>query len=91
MLAYLHLSTYNFVKVIYHARLLLDLSSKYDIPDLKLADQTKYNIHMYMAEALCMMGRFTEALGQIELAEGVASSQEGSKLITTVEQGLRRI
>lgn len=55
-LCYMYLITYNFSKCIDHGKKLLAMDKAHN-----LAESTKYNVHMYLAEANCMLARFEEA------------------------------
>ena len=48
---------------------------------------------MYMAEAYCMLGKFQEALEQLEKAEGVCAdhSDSNGRLVKQVEHKFRTI
>lgn len=61
----MYLLTYNYSKCISHGKKLLAIDG--------CAQQTQYNIHMYIAESLCMLGRFEESFTHMELAEGFSS------------------
>jgi hypothetical protein len=64
----MYLLTYNFVKCIDHGRQLLEIEGT--------AMQTQYNVHMYLAEAKCMLGRYEESLEHLETAEGLTAENQ---------------
>jgi tetratricopeptide (TPR) repeat protein len=63
-LSYLYLITYNYRKCIEHGEKLLEFDN--------CAPSTRYNAHLYLAEAKCMIGQFQEALGHLDEAENVS-------------------
>ena len=68
----MYLLSYNYVKCIHHGKLLLSIhTNAHDKGSKPLAKSTLYNTHSYLAEANCMLGRFSEALECLERAEGV--------------------
>jgi hypothetical protein len=63
----MYLISYNFVKSIYHGKKLLDFKSA--------SAQSRYNVHMYLAEANCMIGKFKESYEQLDEAEMIAGEE----------------
>ena len=64
-LSYMNLLNNNYNKCISHGKKLLAIQG--------CAQNTQYIIHMYIAESLCMLGRFEESFTHLELAEGFSS------------------
>lgn len=71
-LCYLHLLNYNQVKAIHHGKVLLRENEAARASGGKpLQKSTLYNVHTYLSEAFCMLGRFPDAMEHLEKAEGV--------------------
>ena len=70
-LCYMYLLSYNFVKCIDHGKKLLAIDS--------VAVQTQYNVHMYLAESKCMLGRYEESLEHLEVAEGLTAENNNGE------------
>jgi len=66
----MYLLTYNYHKCIEHASKLLAYKG--------VSQSTRYNANMYLAEAKCMVGQYTEAMANLEDAE---SSTEVTSMI----------
>ena len=81
-LCYMYLISYNYQKCILHGNALLNFKS--------LSPTTKYNLHVYISEAKCMLGQFTDALVHLDAAEEISTNGagEGSSLQDTVIQNL---
>jgi len=98
-LCYMHLITYNFVKSIYHGKILLKMDAdmkegrdKAESSDLKpISTATLYSVHCYMAEALCMMGKYADAITHLDNAAEISIDQEGKHFIRSVEMKFRQI
>lgn len=87
-LAYMNLISYNFIKCIYHGKILIRLAEEAKTngaadKSLKLAalppvpPVTLYTVHCYIAEALCMLGKFPESLEHLEKASELSLDHEG--------------
>jgi hypothetical protein len=63
----MYLITYNFTKCISHGKKLLAFESA--------STQSKYNVHMYLAEAHCMLGKFKESYEQLDEAEKMSGEE----------------
>ena len=66
----MYLISYNFVKSIYHGKKLLDFKSA--------SPQSRYNVHMYLAEANCMIGKFKESYEQLDEADMISNEDNFS-------------
>jgi tetratricopeptide (TPR) repeat protein len=86
---------YNQVKAIHHGKVLLKAhAAALKDGEKPLQKSTLYNVHSYLAEAYCMLGRFTQALEQLEKAEGVFlehDPQREKALIEKVEHRFREL
>lgn len=102
-LAYMNLISYNFVKCIYHGKILIRLAEEaktngaadkaLKLPALPpVPPVTLYTIHCYIAEALCMLGKFPESLEHLEKAAELSLDHEGQQfLIRDFEMKFRKI
>lgn len=57
----MNLLTYNYEKSISHGKKLLGLFKETGQEFFKISDSTVYIINMYLAEAMCMVGRFSDS------------------------------
>ena len=84
----MYLLSYNYVKCIYHAKVILRLNE--DAKTMGAADKslklpavplvpltTLYTVNCYIAEALCMLGKFSESLEYLDKAAETSLDHEG--------------
>lgn len=88
-LSYMYLITYNFVKSIYHGKILLRLAEEartngaadksQKLPALsQVPPNSLYTMHCYIAEALCMLGKFQDSIEHLEMASEIAYENDGN-------------
>jgi len=99
----MYLITYNFVKCIYHGKILLRLAEEaktngaadktLKLPALPpVPPVTLYTVHCYIAESLCMLGKFPESLEHLEKAAEISLDHEGQQfLVRDFEMKFRKI
>jgi tetratricopeptide (TPR) repeat protein len=101
-LAYMYLISYNFVKCIYHGKILLRLAEEakengaadksLKLPALlPVPPSTLYTVHCYIAEALCMLGKFSESIHHLEEAAEISLDNDSHSLVKDFEMKFRKI
>lgn len=84
----MYLLCYNYVKCIFHGKVILRLNEEaktmgaadksLKLPALPLVPATTlYTVNCYIAEALCMLGKFNESLEYLEKAAEISLDSEG--------------
>jgi tetratricopeptide (TPR) repeat protein len=82
-LSYMFLISENYYKCIDHASKLLKFE--------QVAASSRYNAHMYLAEAKCMLGQFSASLGHLDEAERSSQEAQGSAADPGQSEGIKQI